>query len=544
METAENGVSESQLQECMRHIVVNLRILNKLQALYSRDLVDAGVAAAAIRKEPALYARFLQLGRSALFPGEFTSKDPLLKVITQMGDRGMRHEISEILHDAAYFRRASRNGFPFAKYQIHTHLFAATAVAFYQKSEGVRRALAGDLAPDSGGPEPQFVLHLMAMIHDIGKVVIAEVFPEVHAALRQKIVHQISDYDWPLATEQQLLAKFVPGRGLVDHRSFAVAAMKSLEYPDVVIRAIAEHHSRKWSSRLSRYFYLCHRLYLREIPLDACNGTNVGLVNGGVFDELCDEFDLQRQAAIDCLTGIQQEMRDYLRYSGVEAARTFGIRFATEAESWFSAINNAVFEALENADDRIQLEAIEMLLEKLHGVADLFYTERVYLGFDVVGHSAVTSRMHVVRAENVMKAYHDLVEGRLAHLGPRTVSAIRAGGDSYILAFDSIEPAVETWKWLEAEADRLSISAGLQFRFYYHMHAGRELKAPALEGDKKYSRVLNGLGHMMKNHKSAGRLVVSQAVYRMMDDALRARMKRDKATDEGLQLYIEHRADR
>lgn len=539
-----NAVPESQLQECIRHIVVNLRILNKLQALYSHDFVDPGQAVTAIRNEPALYARFLQLGKSPMFPGEYTSKDPLLKVITQMGDRGMRHEIAEILHDATYFRRASRNGFPFAKYQLHTHLFAATAVAFHERSEGVRRALAEDLSFGAGGPTPPFVLHLMAMIHDIGKVVIAEVFPEVHAALRQKIVHQISDYDWPLATEQELLAKFVPGHGLVDHRSFAVAAMKSLQYPDVVVRTLAEHHGRKWSSRLSRYFYLCHRLYLREMPLDASNGTNVGLVNNEAFSELCGEFDLERQAAIDCLSRIQQEMRDYLRYSGVEAAGTFGIRFATEAESWFSAINNAVFEALEKADDRIQLEAIEMLLEKLHGVADLFYTERVYLGFDVVGHSAVTGRMHVVRAENVMKAYHDLVAGRLAHLGPQVVTSVQAGGDSYILSFDSVEPAVDTWKWLEGEADRLSISAGLQFRFYYHMHAGRELKAPALEGDKKYSRVLNCLGHMMKNHKSAGRLVVSHTIYRMMDDKMRTRLQRDKTTEDGLQLYVEQRADK
>jgi hypothetical protein len=100
------------------------------------------------------------------------------------------------------------------------------------------------------------------------------------------------------------------------------------------------------------------------------------------------------------------------------------------------------------------------------------------------------------------------------------------------------------WKWLEGQADRLSISAGLQFRFYYHMHGGRELKEPALHGDKKYSRVLNTLGHMMKSHKTAGRLVVSQAVYRLLDEAHRARFVRDRATADGLQLYVEHSGDR
>ncbi len=539
---AENA-PEPQLQECMRHIVVNLRILNKLKSLYSRDLVDPAEAATAIRREPALYARFLQLGRSAVFPGEFTSKDPLLKVITQMGERGMRHEISEILHDATYFKRANKNGFPFGKYQIHTHLIAATAVAFHSHSEGVRRALAEELSFGRDGPTPLFILHLMAMIHDIGKVVIAEVFPKVHASLRQKIVHQISDYDWPLATEQELLAEFIPGHGLVDHRSFAVAAMKGLHYPDVVVRAVAEHHGKKFSSRLSRYFYLCHRLYLRDLPFDESNGMHTGLVNDEVLRDLCTEFDLDRRAAIDCLSRVQQEMRDYLKYSGVEAAATFGIRLATDAESWFSAVNNAVFEALEKADDRVQLEAIEMLLEKLHGIADLSYTQRVYLGFDVVGHSAVTGRMHVVRAENAMKAYHDTVGGRIAAFGPETVTPIQAGGDSYILAFDSVEPAVEMWKWLESEADRLSISAGLPFRFYFHMHAGRELKEPVLEGDKKYSRVLNCLGHMMKGHKAAGRLVVSQGVYRLLDDKQRVRMGRDKITEDGIQLYVEQRGD-
>jgi hypothetical protein len=404
--------------------------------------------------------------------------------------------------------------------------------------------LADDLSSASGGPDPTFLLHLMAMIHDIGKVVIAEVFPEVHTALRKKIIHQISDYDWPLATERSLLARFLPGHGLVDHRSFAVAAVKGLEYPQVVVRAIAEHHSRRGSSRLSRYFYLCHRLYLRELSADAADGAHMGLVNGEVFRDLCGELDLDHQEALDCLTGIQQEMRDYLKYSGVPGASTFGIRFATDAEMCFSAVNNAVFETLEKADDRVQLEAIEMLLEKLHGIADLSYTERVYLGLDVVGHSAVTGRMHVVRAENVMKAYHDLLGERIAAVGPATVTPIQASGDSYILAFDSVEPALEMWKWLEGQADRLSISAGLQFRFYYHMHGGRELKEPALHGDKKYSRVLNGLGHMMKSHKAAGRLVVSQAVYRLLDEAHRARFVRDRATTDGLQLYVEHSGDR
>lgn len=99
------------------------------------------------------------------------------------------------------------------------------------------------------------------------------------------------------------------------------------------------------------------------------------------------------------------------------------------------------------------------------------------------------------------------------------------------------------WKWLDSEAGRLSISAGLPFRFYYHMHAGRELKEPALDGDKKYSRVLNCLGHMMKEHKAAGRLVMSQTVYRLLDDTHRARMARDKTTEDGIHLYVEQRGD-
>jgi len=167
----------------------------------------------------------------------------------------------------------------------------------------------------------------------------------------------------------------------------------------------------------------------------------------------------------------------------------------------------------------------------------------VYLGFDVIGHSAVTGKMHLVRAESIMKAYHDFVGERIAALGPQTVTPIQAGGDSYILAFDAVEPALEMWKWLENQAGRLSISAGLQFRFYYHMHAGRELKEPALHGDKKYSRVLNCLGHMMKSHKAAGRLVVSQAVYRLLDETHRARMVRDAIAEDGVQLYVEQRRD-
>ncbi|MBN1838133.1 MAG: hypothetical protein JW820_19910 [Spirochaetales bacterium] len=533
---------EPKLLECMRHIIVNLRILRRLQSLYARDYVDLKEAAAAIRKEPALCARFLQLGKSAVFPGEFTSKDPLLKVITQMGDRAMKHEMAEMLHDAAYFRRASRNGFPFTKYQIHTHLFAATVVAFHDRSTSVQQALAHEFPTGPGSPVPTFVLHLMAMIHDIGKVVIAEVFPEVHIALRQRIVHRISDYDWPLVTEQELLAKYFPVKGVIDHRSFAVTAMKSLQYPESVVRALAEHHDKKFSSRLSRYFYLCHRLYLRELPFDPSNGTHVARVNEEVFRDLSQEFDLDRQTGVDCLSRIQQEMRDYLKFSGVDGgARTFGIRFASDAESRFSTINNAVFEAIEGADERIQLEVVEMLLEKLHGIADMSYTQRVYLGFDVVGHSAVTGRMHLVRAESVMKAYHDFVGEQLAALGPQSVTVIQAGGDSYILAFDSVESAIEMWKWLESQASRLSISAGLQFRFYYHMHAGRELKEPALHGGKKYSRVLNCLGHMMKSHKVAGCLVVSQAVYPLLDDTQRAGLLRSTTTEDGLQLYVEKR---
>ncbi len=190
-------------------------VVTKVLKLVSQPEVSASELTEVIEKDPNLTVRVMRLANSAYYglPQKITT---LSHAIMILGFKTVRNLVTSIyMHDAFFSSKLKTESFSVDKLWWH---LIATAIATEQISDEV-----GFINKE----EP----FLVGIIHDLGKIVVARLFPSYTDAIIKLASMESITY---LESERKL--------GLLDHVSIIRYLLEKWEFPHEIQTAVDFHH--------------------------------------------------------------------------------------------------------------------------------------------------------------------------------------------------------------------------------------------------------------------------------------------------------------
>ena len=190
-------------------------VVTKVLKLVSQPEVSASELTEVIEKDPNLTVRVMRLANSAYYglPQKITT---LSHAIMILGFKTVRNLVTSIyMHDAFFSSKLKTESFSVDKLWWH---LIATAIATEQISDEV-----GFINKE----EP----FLVGIIHDLGKIVVARLFPSYTDAIIKLASMESITY---LESERKL--------GLIDHVSIIRYLLEKWEFPHEIQTAVDFHH--------------------------------------------------------------------------------------------------------------------------------------------------------------------------------------------------------------------------------------------------------------------------------------------------------------
>ena len=80
----------------------------------------------------------------------------------------------------------------------------------------------------------------------------------------------------------------------------------------------------------------------------------------------------------------------------------------------------------------------------------------------------------------------------------------------------------------------------MDFKFYYYLYSGNEIKFTLAEGNQKKSPVIDELGHLMKDIKKPNSFLICEKSYFTLDEAARKVFSKYSRSREDTQIYLAH----
>ena len=215
----------------VEHLPPAPAVLPKLLPLLNRADTDNNQVVQLITYDPSLTARVLQLCNSAFLGGASPAAD-LQEAVTRLG----YNEVYRIVAAVSGARALSpaQKGYGFAAGELWRHSVAAAVAA---------QAIAEDLEEEAAS-----VAFTAGLLHDIGKVVLAEALEHVYA----KLIQETEDNQESLLdAEKKLLG--------AQHAEIGGRLLTRWSFPDNLVEAVEFHHQPDAASthgRLAAFAYL------------------------------------------------------------------------------------------------------------------------------------------------------------------------------------------------------------------------------------------------------------------------------------------------
>lgn len=213
-----------------KHLPPAPRILPQLMMLLGKPDIDADQVTRLITYDPALTASVLQLCNSA-YIGAASPADNLQEAITRLGFRQIYQLVAAI--SGARALSPAQKGYGIESGELWKHSVAAAVAA---------QLMARDLGDD------EQVAFTAALLHDIGKIVLAEALEPLNGRLMAAIEKQ---HCAAVEAEKMLLG--------VQHDEIGGRLLARWKFPPRLVAAVWFHHqpaSAKPYERLASYVYL------------------------------------------------------------------------------------------------------------------------------------------------------------------------------------------------------------------------------------------------------------------------------------------------
>jgi hypothetical protein len=461
----------------------------------------------------------------------------------------MNHEIERMLSLGSHFKNLNASGFNFFGYQLHSILIAYFVTEAVSALDVLPIALHDDpifkQMPGYSISNLRYDLHFLAMIHDIGKLIVGELFPDVYIALRTSFINIFSTYQ-TIADQESMLLKAKLNRSKnIDHATISAAILSKLSFHLSFQKAAHEHHRASMNSNpIADFFYLSHALFVRDISRDG-NERLIAKIDLEILKLFIEKYNIDEEKVRLVLVEVESRVNTYLAYmkkvDDNEIPKQFVIFDEDKTDLTFREINNKVFESIQLLTEADQIFVIDKMLRQLQQKTKNYYTYMHYLQFDIAGHTMATKSVSPISAERAMSIFHDFIKQLIGKFKSDSLQIVNVVGDCYTLAFPVLENALYFYSMLEKNIDILSMKAAIKFELYYYIHAGQELRCALLTGGEKYSEVLNELGHMAKEIKSPGKIVISEAVLKSLKGEEKKRYKPHEKTSDGILTFQEKR---
>ena len=207
------------------------RILPELLTLLRKENVDSSRVVQLISYDPAITASLLRLCNSALFAGSSPATD-LDQAVQRLGFRQIYTLVAAI--SGARALSPAQKGYGINAGELWKH--------------SVTSAVAGQLIARSQDDPDEGLVFTAALLHDLGKIVLADALEHIYAKLVEESRAQQSAM---IETEKRLLG--------VNHAEIGGRLLTRWKFPENLVAAVAHHHQPKDAgthTRLAAYVYL------------------------------------------------------------------------------------------------------------------------------------------------------------------------------------------------------------------------------------------------------------------------------------------------
>ena len=207
------------------------RILPELLTLLRKENVDSSRVVQLISYDPAITASLLRLCNSALFAGSSPATD-LDQAVQRLGFRQIYTLVAAI--SGARALSHAQKGYGINAGELWKH--------------SVTAAVAGQLIARSQNDPDEGLVFTAALLHDIGKIVLADALEHIYASLVEDSRTQQSAM---IETEKRLLG--------VNHAEIGGRLLTRWKFPENLVAAVAHHHQPKDAGshdKLAAYVYL------------------------------------------------------------------------------------------------------------------------------------------------------------------------------------------------------------------------------------------------------------------------------------------------
>lgn len=206
------------------------RILPELLSLLRRDDVDSSRVVELIAFDPGITASVLRLCNSAFFSGG-TPADDLQEAVGRLGFRQVQLLVTAV--SGARLLGAEQKGYGIDAGELWKHSVTAAVAA---------QIIAEEKGADVG------LVFTATLLHDIGKIVLAEALEHVYARLVKESETTQSSM---IETETRLIG--------VNHAEVGARLLARWKFPPAIVSAVAFHHdpgNAEAEKGLASYVYL------------------------------------------------------------------------------------------------------------------------------------------------------------------------------------------------------------------------------------------------------------------------------------------------
>ena len=206
------------------------RILPELLALLRKEDVDADRVVNLIAFDPAITAAVLRLCNSAVFAGAEPATD-LQTAVTRLGFRQVYQLVAAV--SGSRMLGAAQKGYGINGGELWQH--------------SVTAAVAAQLIAQGNG-EDESLAFTAALLHDLGKIILAGALEHIYEELVQNSQSQQAAL---IETEKRLLG--------VQHAEIGGRLLSRWKFPENIVSAVTFHHEPAAASphqRLAAYVYL------------------------------------------------------------------------------------------------------------------------------------------------------------------------------------------------------------------------------------------------------------------------------------------------
>ena len=451
-------------------LVSSLTMIRKLRYTYNQNPRDYDECTRIIKADSVLLTRFMAIANSPAYqPRDYADK--IRWVVQALHPKIVNYELLNMLMNIPYFQNLKRLGFNYVKYQINSVLVAQTMIRTYYSFSNVKNTLHLDLSKIETGQydKRNFVydLYFLGMIHDVGKLIIAEIFPDIYQRLNRQFRDIISDDSTLIGCEEELFHEKFPDRvETINHCWFADKIIKKLKYPSLFSKAVYKHHdSENKISHIAHYLHLCNTLYARELNYSyEGNDELLMKIDGNTLDRFLKIYQIDEKEFRKELSEVEGQMNSYIRYfNHFPPGTRFRIVDERSTDRIFRSLNNNIYRFLEKHDEKERIIVTDYLIRHFRKKLKDHYNLVHYFAADIAGSTDMGSSENDIVVQNAFGEFHTVMKDILSGYDDEAYDIIQIEGDCYIVQVSDINNAFSMQIAMEEYRKILSQRTGMDY---------------------------------------------------------------------------------